>query len=466
MSDLRTRETRRPASAGARPVRIPVAALTTAGWAAVVGSAPVLAVALIAWIADTRSGAPAYDAVRIAFNGWLLAHGTWLRTAAGPIGLAPLALSILVFRQLMRAGTNSARATGAASIPAGVRVVGWITLVYSLLGMLVAFLAGTPDVNAHLGVAALATGVFAFVASTAGVLRANGLGALVAGRLPAPLARALPCGALAAGLVLGSGALLAGTCVALSAEQAGQFFDAFTPGAVGSTALFGLSVLYTPTAAVWGATYVVGPGFAVGSGTSVSALDVSLGPLPAFPLLAGLPADRASTVLLAVLGIPLVAGVLAGVAAARRRNDGERWAATLLGAALAGPVAGALLGAAAYAAGGPLGGGRLAAVGPSAWRVALVLAVEVTLFAVVGAALARILHSLPGVWLDRVVGPIADEPVEPVVEPADVDQPAVVEEPAVVDEPAVVAEPAVVDEPGKPEPEPEPEPEPAAQPER
>jgi len=396
VSDLRTGESRRPATARQRPVPVPVAALTTAVWAAVVGSAPVVAVALVAWIADTRSGAPAYDAVRVGFNGWLLAHGAWLRTDAGPVGLAPLALTVLAFRQLIRAGTNSARATGAATIPAATRVVCWVSLLYGLIGVLVAFLAGAPGINAHLGVAGIATGLVATVATTVGVLRVNGLGSMVARRLPLPVARALPCGALAACVVVGTGALLAGACLAFAAEHAGLFFETITPGAVGSTALFVLSVLYTPTAAVWGAAYVVGPGFAIGSGTSVNALDVSLGALPAFPLLAALPGDRASTVVMVVLGVPLVAGVLAGIAAARRRVVGERWASTLLGAALAGPVAGVLLGAAAYAAGGPLGSGRLATVGPSPWRVALVCAVEVTLFAVVGAALVRITASLPG----------------------------------------------------------------------
>ncbi len=378
---------------GEKPVPVLVASLTTALWAAVVGSAPVVAVALVAWIAETRSGAPAYEAVRVAFNGWLLAHGAWLRTDAGPVGLAPLALSILIFRQLMRAGINSARATGAATVGGGAWVVLALSTVYGVLGMVVAFLAGTAGVHADLPIAGLATALFAAVATSAGVLRVNGIGTLVAGRLPLPVARSLPAGALAACVVLGAGALLAGVCLAFAADDATMFFGAFSPGVVGSFALFGLSALYTPTAAVWGAAYVIGPGFAVGSGTSVSAVDVSLGTMPAFPLLAALPVERPAGWAMVLLGVPLLAGVAAGFLAARRRVPGERWASTLFGAALAGPVAGGLLGVAAYAAGGPVGSGRLTAVGPSPWRVALVCAIEVTLFAVVGAAFARILAS-------------------------------------------------------------------------
>ncbi len=410
MIELTTRENRRAAQ---RPVPVPVAALTTSGWAAIVSSAPVVAVALIAWVAESRSGAPAYDAVRIGYNGWLLAHGTRLHTDAGSLGLAPLALSILVFRQLMRAGANSARATGAGSLPDAARIIGWIAFVYGTLGAIVAFLAGTSAVNASLIVAGGATGAVAAIASAVGVLRVNGIGAQLTDRLPAPLIRALPVGVLAACVLLGTGALLAGTCLALAADSATGFFTAYEPGLVGSAALTALAVLYTPTAAIWGTAYVIGPGFAVGSGTSVSAIDVSIGLVPAFPLFAALPSERASDLVSLLLGVPLVAGLLAGVAAARRRADGERWASTLLTAALSGPVAGAIIGLAAFIAGGPLGDGRLAAVGPSPWRVALVAGVEVTLFAVVGAALVRIMASYKPVHAE----PEPDEsPVEAVAD--------------------------------------------------
>lgn len=463
MSELSTRETRRAAPAGEKPVPVLVAALTTALWAAVVSSAPVVAVALVAWIAETRSGAPVYDAVRIGFNGWLLAHGAWLRTGTGPVGLAPLALTILAFRQLMRAGANSARATGAATIGAGVGVVITVSFVYGVLGAVVAFLAGTPGVNANLVIAGLATAGVAAVATSAGVLRVNGIGTQLTSLLPVAVARALPVGLLAACVVLGAGALLAGTSLALAADDATGFFGAFSPGVVGSAALFGLSVLYAPTAAVWGAAYVVGPGFAVGSGTSVSAIDVSLGAMPAFPLLAGLPTERASDLLSLVLGVPIVAGVLAGVAAARRRVEGERWATTLLGAALAGPVAGGLLGIASFAAAGPLGAERLSTVGPSAWRVALVCAVEVTLFAVVGAAFARIRNAPPEPLVEAPAVADLVRPEEPAEAPPEA---AVAPEPAPEPPPEPVPDPTPEPTPEPtPVPEPEPDDKPAAHPE-
>jgi hypothetical protein len=58
-------------------------------------------------------------------------------------------------------------------------------------------------------------------------------------------------------------------------------------------------------------------------------------------------------------------------------------------ALVAGPVAGAVLGVLARVSGGPLGDGRLAQIGPSAWLVALVGAAVVAVSALIGASAAR-----------------------------------------------------------------------------
>jgi hypothetical protein len=66
----------------------------------------------------------------------------------------------------------------------------------------------------------------------------------------------------------------------------------------------------------------------------------------------------------------------------------------LLGAAaLAGPVAGILLGLSAWASGGALGSGRLAVTGPVGWQVALVGAVVIALGGLIAAVATRVLMS-------------------------------------------------------------------------
>jgi uncharacterized protein DUF6350 len=65
------------------------------------------------------------------------------------------------------------------------------------------------------------------------------------------------------------------------------------------------------------------------------------------------------------------------------------WSLVLTSALLAGPVAGVVLGALAWLAGGPLGAGRLAQIGPVPWQVALTGTVVVAVSVAIGAALAR-----------------------------------------------------------------------------
>ena len=89
-------------------------------------------------------------------------------------------------------------------------------------------------------------------------------------------------GYLAAGSLLSAGMLLAhfSDAVALQRQLA--------PGAAGlPVALLGIAA--TPNAVLAGVSYLTGPGFDIGTHTSVSAFSVSSGRLPVFPLLAGLP---------------------------------------------------------------------------------------------------------------------------------------------------------------------------------
>jgi hypothetical protein len=114
----------------------------------------------------------------------------------------------------------------------------------------------------------------------------------------------------------------------------------------------------------------------------------ALGQLPAFPMLAALPQGVHSAVppLLsaAVLAVPYVAGVFGGLLTIRAAPILALEAAPLWGFAC-GAVTGGVLGVMAAFAGGPLGSGRLAAVGPSGWQVGLVAALEVGVAAAVTA---------------------------------------------------------------------------------
>jgi hypothetical protein len=129
----------------------------------------------------------------------------------------------------------------------------------------------------------------------------------------------------------------------------------------------------------------------VGAQTSVTLGAVHLGALPAVPLLAALPANGAPPTLarLAIVA-PIGAGLLAGWLLARSRTEaptatGSWWQRQRLSDAgwglAAGAAAGAVMGVLAWLSGGSLGPGRMAQLGPSAWRVGFAVAVEVGLLA-------------------------------------------------------------------------------------
>ncbi|GAA0909709.1 hypothetical protein GCM10009558_097890 [Virgisporangium aurantiacum] len=169
----------------------------------------------------------------------------------------------------------------------------------------------------------------------------------------------------------------------------------YRTGVVGQAGLTLVCLVYAPNLAVWGASYLVGPGFTLGVGTTVSAGAVSLGPVPALPVLAAVPARPLSAWSGLLLAVPLVAGMIAGWLLARRQLRAAHqprsgaWVRLLVPAALAGPVAGAVLGLAALASRGSVGSGRLTDMGAEAWPLAAIAAAVVGAGVLASAAVTR-----------------------------------------------------------------------------
>ncbi|MFG1889949.1 DUF6350 family protein [Micromonospora sp. NPDC049051] len=375
-----------------------VAAGVAAGWAALTSWLPVV---VVLWLFQLSEGAASVsDALRAGLAGWLLGHGVPLETVAGPFGLAPLALTALVFWRLTRAGVHTSRAIGARggrSPRQALLAAGAVGVAYALLGVLGAALAGVPLVRAGLTLL-----LFGTLAALVGAARTTHVAGLLAARSPEPLRDGIRTGLVAGLLLLGAGAGAAGLAVATGGGDAADLIGAYNTGVAGQAGITLVSLAYAPNATIWAVSYLLGPGFAVGTDTAVRTSEVSVGALPAVPLLAGLPRGPVDGLGAALLAVPVLAGMAAGWLLARRllriaADDRAplRWGPLLGPAALAGPVAGLLLGVAAAASAGSLGGGRLAEVGPVAWQVAAVGAAVITVGAVIGAAATRALSRTP-----------------------------------------------------------------------
>lgn len=373
------------------PARSPRALGAAAAlWAAAAGLLLVLVPVLLVWGTDSRSGTGAVDAVRSAGWIWLYAHGATLDVPGGRLALTPLGLLLVPLVLLARLAASAAHASGPTTPAQALRLALWTGGPYAVLALLVSLLVTGPDVHVSPVLALLGGLVTGTVGALAGALRPARLWRAAWYLLP-PRARRLATasgGALA--FVLGAGALLVGGSLAAHFGQAVELARASDPGAVGGAGLMLAGLALVPNAVVWAASWLAGPGFAVGVGTAVGPYSHELGPVPALPLLAGLPGSGVPEwVAVLVLAVPLLAGALAGlVVVADLADELPSWGRTALEAAAVGPVAGAALGLLAWLSGGAAGGERLAQLGPSPWRVALAATAAVAVGSAV-AALAR-----------------------------------------------------------------------------
>ncbi len=389
MADLLSRPTRarrgtaRPPSPP-RPVSLSglVAAVTVAAQ----GLLAVTVLVLVGWATAADSGASASEALAAALQVWLVAHHTELVIPGGTFQLVPLGLVALPAFLLF---TAAARATRASQVAARRGVVALTTALatsYAALAVLAALLGRTDAVRPQPVSAFLGAGALAIVAGGAGAIHGTGRRAVLWLRLPRPVRLVLRGGVAAAAALVCGGALLTGASLALHRDTVGELVRGLGTGAPGGLLVLLLCLAYVPTAAVWGCAYLAGPGFSVGTGTSVSMTGVALGAVPGLPLLGALPSggDPSGLTFAAVL-VPAAAGVVAGLVlepaahpAARSTAPGlGSWRRVLLAAAGSGGVAGSLLGVLAALATGPVGPGRFAVVGPSPWWVGLVVAAEV-----------------------------------------------------------------------------------------
>lgn len=147
-----------------------------------------------------------------------------------------------------------------------------------------------------------------------------------------------------------------------------------------------------PNLVIWAGAWFVGPGFAIGAGSSVGPLGTSLGPLPAVPVLGALPTGDLAFGFLGIL-VPVIAGFVAGVAvrsAVTRGLSGRPAPMPLVVTGLGiGVVGGILFGVLAWLSGGAAGPGRLSEVGPDAVLVGVFAALEFGLPAVLGLLTGR-----------------------------------------------------------------------------
>lgn len=348
-------------------------------WATSLGLATLVVVALVAWAADSRAGASAVQAIRTALQIWLSAHKVPLAVSGGSISVAPLLLTLGLGFLVARAAAVLARghAVGDGAGVATVAVA--VGLPYAALATFVAAAANTDAVRPA-PVAALVGGlVLGVVAAGWGAARGAGLVRQLWRRVPEAVQAPVGAGAAAAAVLLGGATLLVLAAGALHLDDAVTTVDSLGGGVVAAAGLVALDLALLPNAVVCAVSYLAGPGFAVGTASTVTMSAPHVATLPSLPLLVAVPHHPAGTAVVAVgIAVLVAAGLAAAWLVARA---GEPLVRSTLSAVAAGAVAGTLVALLAVLAGGSAGPGDMSAVGASAWQAGLAVAGEVAVVA-------------------------------------------------------------------------------------
>lgn len=402
-----------------RRTTIALLAALEASVAALIGLGIALVPLMLLWAVHFELAIDAGVFLRAAADAWLLGHGVDLvvqvdAVTAGrmplpgagdpfPITIALLGFALITVAFGRRIGRRSA--AGGHSLSGGIAAV----LVFAVAGAALALVAGVDAARADswqaavLPASVVALGVV--IGAVGEVLRTTSTTDAATGlvrRALAPLPRGLVAGTRAAvrigaGAVFGVlalSAVLIAVLVAIDYATVAGLYQALGAGVDGGIALTVAELALLPNLVIWAGAWLLGPGFAIGTGTIVSSGGTLLGPVPGIPLLGALPADAPPFGALWLI-VPVLLGFV-GAWLVCRGDDPERdvprdagWWAPLAVAAGAAAASALVMGLLAWWSGGAAGPGRLADVGPMPLPVAGVTAVTVGVGAVVGAYAAR-----------------------------------------------------------------------------
>lgn len=332
-------------------------------------------VALVGWFAaDAGAHGSTRDALRVGADAWLLGLGARLDLGGAAVEVVPFALTALAAWSAYRCGRWVGRSGGVTDDRHLALAVGLLALTHGALAVLVGVLASVGTARPHLGGALLGALVVGAVAGGAGVVvgsaRATDLLARVPERVRTTTLDVLRTAALTLLLLaVVSAAMLAGL-YAVGFGTTANLVGALDLTSADVVALGLVGVLLVPNLLLLVASYLLGPGFAIGTGTVVSPSAVDLGTVPALPFLSVLPETDPGAWTTAVVAVPPLCAAVA-VLLLHRARPTTSWESALVRGLGGGAAAGVALAVLASMGSGALGPGSMSVVGPAAGAVLL-----------------------------------------------------------------------------------------------
>ncbi|WP_402461601.1 cell division protein PerM [Isoptericola aurantiacus] len=258
--------------------------------------------------------------VSVATGLWLLGHGVPLAASGATVTVVPLGVTALALFTVHVAAKRSAVPTLAAWIGGTMTyAAGTVALAVALDLGSTAATADPAEIAVQVGAALLGGLVIGGGGQALGMFSAPD-GPLLAGITPR-LDRYLPdtarlglrAGVVGVALLVGLGALLAGTWLVLGRGTSAEITAGLGADWLGTALLLLGQAALVPNLVVWATAWLAGPGFAVGAASAFSPAGTEAGPLPALPMLGALPGEAWSTpyavwVPVLVVGCGAVAG--------------------------------------------------------------------------------------------------------------------------------------------------------------
>ncbi|WP_296632178.1 DUF6350 family protein [Rhodoluna sp.] len=384
---------------------------------AAIGVGLTLAPLTIVWLFENDATINWLVPFRASADIWLMAHGTRLMIPAGSllgtdfpqfvISMIPLAFSALIAFMAFKLGR---RLTTASDL-----WIGWLGsgLVYAAISFLLSTAAYTKGVYPINWQGTFFPPVFFLFFVILGSLIGKQVALGDAIGLPEPRERiafrnflgrrfdnlhwavratlipALRAGTAVTAILVGTSAILVAVMMALNWVQMTRLYEGLHVSVLGGIMVTVGQLAILPNLIIFGASWLTGVGFSIGTGSLISPLGTVVAPLPALPITAALPQGEMQFALAAVL-VPMVGAFIATIAIRRHADQirfefASAWGAAFsLGIAI-GLVAALQIGILAGLASGGIGPERLQQVGINAGLLMLVVFAEVTLVATLAA---------------------------------------------------------------------------------
>ncbi|MFD4239864.1 DUF6350 family protein [Streptomyces sp. NPDC058542] len=420
-------------------------ALVRGAVAAGLGLGALTVLVMVLWISSPYPDSGPGGALRAAAGVWLLAHGAGLvrpDTLSGvpaPVSMVPLLLVVGPVWLAHRAARDAAEPEEGQPRPSQAGAFCAVTAGYLLVVAGAAAVARGGSLRPDPDTLVFPVALVVAGAAAAGVWTAAGrpLGPLPSWSplvLQEAIARTLfrdraeaagRSAAVGVTVLLGGGALLVAVALGRNAGAAQDAFLGLAGDWSGRFAVVLLAASLVPNAALWGASYGLGPGFSLGTGATATPLGLDGTPAaPHFPLLAAVPDQGPGSPLnWAALAVPVAAALALAWFTARRAAPADApraqvWSRreTVLVTLLAAVACGAATGLLMAVAGGPLGTGALREFGPVWWLAGPAALAWTAGIGVPAVLLLRLWRLRTPGWAWRRDVPEADEP--PVTAPA------------------------------------------------